>query len=154
MSQMRKNLKVVAIASLLIGLLFGVFCIIAAIGLVGTTAGGTNGAVPENFIDMRTGTVGAMPLVAVFIKAALCVLGFWSGWAGVQAGNVPSKGKVSMIAYFVACLCFVAASAYFWFIDGGVDTANLVFAIMGALVSLAGVIFSRAVYNEALDALQ
>ena len=148
---MRKNLKVAAIVCLLLGVLFAVFSIIEAIGLTGTTAQGTNGAIPEGFVDVGRGAIGGLPLIAILIKAGECVMGFWSGWAGVQAGNVPSKGKASLIANFVACLCFLGASAYFWWIDGGVDTASLLFSLIGALVTLAGVFFSRAVFEEALD---
>lgn len=154
MSQMRKNLKVVAIACLVIGLVFGVLAIISCITFVGTTATGSNGAIPEEFVDVSTGTIGAVPMLSAFIKAGECILGFWGGWAGVQAGNVPSKGRTALIACIVGCCGFLAASAYFWFIDGGVDTVSLVFSLMGALATLAGVAFSRAVWNEALDALE
>ena len=154
MSQMRKNLKVVAIACLILGLCFGIFCIIGTIALVGTTAALSNGAVPDDFVNVGTGAIGAMPMIGVFVKAALAVFGFWSGWAAVQGGNVPSKAKTSMIVCFVACLAFIAASAYFWIIDAGLDTGSLIFALIGALAELAGVVFSRAVYAESLDALQ
>lgn len=154
MSQMRKNLKVVAIACLIIGLVFGVLAIISCITFVGTTATNSNGAIPEDFVDVSTGAIGAIPMLSAFIKAAECVLGFWSGWAGVQAGNVPSKGKTAFIACFVGCLGFLGASAYFWFIDGGIDTASLIFSLMGAIATLAGVFFARGVWNESLDALK
>ncbi len=154
MSQMRKNLKVVAIACLILGLCFGIFCIIGAITFVGTTATLPNGAIPDDFVNVGTGAIGAWPMVGIIVKAALAILGFWSGWAGVQGGNVPSKAKTSMIVCFVSCLGFVAACAYFWIIDGGLDTGSLVFSVMGAIAELAGVIFSRAVYAESLDALQ
>ena len=154
MSQMRKNLKVVAIACLILGLCFGIFCIIGTITFVGTTSALDNYAIPDDFVNVGTGAIGALPMIGIFVKAVLAVLAFWSGWAGVQGGNVPSKAKTSMIVCFVACLGFVAACAYFWIIDAGLDTGSLVFAVLGAIAELAGVVFSRAVYTESLDALQ
>ncbi len=154
MSQTRKNLKVVAIACLILGLCFSIFCIIGTITYVGTNVTMENLAVPDDFVSAATGAIGVHPMIGVFVKAVLAIAGFWSGWAGVQGGNVPSKAKTSMIVCFVCCLIFIAGSAYFWIIDAGLDTGSLVFAIIGAIAELAAVIFSRMVYTESLDALQ
>ena len=111
MSQARKNLKIAAIICLCLGLIFGALTIFSIIGFVGTTAQGTNGATPEDFVDVGAGAIGVFPLLSIFIKAGETALGFWAGMTAVRGGNVPSQARAAFFANIVSCFCFTNVAA-------------------------------------------